>query len=277
MKRLVDHAEELARGVSPRVIYADLDGTLLGPGGSLFARIDGGVTEAAVAALAALQRAGVALVPTSGRTGPQVREVARILAADGYIAELGGIVVRDGKAERRLGAAPSGSTPVEAMIRSGAAGVLLERHAGRIELHAPWAFEDRDVTLLLRGLVDAEEVSALLSAAGYDWIRLQDNGIIHRRFPSLDLDEVHVYHLAPAGVSKRDAVASDLEGRGLGPGEAVVIGDAPTDVEASTAVGAGILVANGAWAAADDDRVYVTDAANGDGFAEAVRALVPER
>ena len=277
MNRLADHASELVARVSPRVMYVDLDGTLLGPGGSLFARADGGVTEEAAAALATLQRAGVALVPTSGRTGPQVREVARLLAADGYIAELGGIVVRDGTPERRLGEAPPGSTPVEAMIRSGAAGVLLERNAGRLELHAPWAFEDRDVTLLLRGWVDADEASAELAAAGYDWIRLQDNGIIHRRFPSLALDEVHVYHLAPAGVSKRDAVASDLSARDLRPEEAVVIGDAPTDVEASAAVGAGIVVANGAWAAGDGERVYVTDAANGDGFAEAVRVLVSER
>lgn len=273
MRSLADHAAELAR-LSPKVAYVDLDGTLLGPGGSMFAGPGGGVTGAAAEAVAALHRAGVALVPTSGRTEPQVREVARVVGADGYIAELGGIVVRDGKLERRLGAATGGATPVEAMVRSGGAGLVLERYAGRLELHTPWALEGRDVTLLLRGWVEPDEASATLRDTGYGWIALQDNGIIHRPFPSLDLEEVHVYHLAPRGVSKRDAVIADLGARGLGPDDAVVIGDAPTDVEAADVVGAGIVVSNGAWAAEGRDGIWVTGGANGEGFAEAVRVLL---
>jgi hydroxymethylpyrimidine pyrophosphatase-like HAD family hydrolase len=272
VKTLADHAGELADRLAPKVAYVDLDGTLLGPGGSLFASPDGGITDVAAAAVAALHRAGIALVPTSGRTEPQVREVARVVGAEGYIAELGGIVVRDGAVERRLGEATEGVTPVEAMVRSGGAGLVLERYADRLELHTPWALEGRDVTLLLRGEVAPAEASDMLERTGYGWIWLQDNGIIHRRFPGLDLDEVHVYHLAPRGVSKRDAVAADLENRGLRPEQAVVIGDAPTDVEASDVVGAGIIVANGAWAASDG--VYVTTSANGEGFAEAVDVLL---
>jgi hydroxymethylpyrimidine pyrophosphatase-like HAD family hydrolase len=273
VRSLADHAAELT-AFSPKVAYVDLDGTLLGPGGSLFAPPGGGVTDVAAEALTALHRAGVALVPTSGRTEPQVREVARVIGAAGYIAELGGIVVRDGAVERRLGEATEGPTPVESMVRSGGAGLILERYAGRLELHTPWALEGRDVTLLLRGQVDPVEATATLRDSGYGWIAVQDNGIIRRPFPSLDLDEVHVYHLAPRGVSKRDAVAADLEARGLARDDAVVIGDAPTDVEAAEVVGAGIVVANGAWAAEGRGHALVTKGANGEGFAEAVRALL---
>jgi hypothetical protein len=79
--------------VAIRALYTDLDGTLLGPRGSLLAREDGGVTTAASSAVASLHRAGVSIVPVSGRTVPQMREAARILGADSFLAEMGAFVV----------------------------------------------------------------------------------------------------------------------------------------------------------------------------------------
>ena len=51
MKHLRDERPTLGR---IRVVYADLDGTILGPGGSLFARTDGDATVAAAEAIGAL-------------------------------------------------------------------------------------------------------------------------------------------------------------------------------------------------------------------------------
>ncbi|MGH2738587.1 MAG: HAD family hydrolase, partial [Actinomycetota bacterium] len=68
-------------GLRPRVVYTDLDGTLLGPGGSLFASPGGGITGRPAEAVAALHRAGVALVPVSGRAEVRVKEAARLLGA----------------------------------------------------------------------------------------------------------------------------------------------------------------------------------------------------
>jgi hydroxymethylpyrimidine pyrophosphatase-like HAD family hydrolase len=258
-----------------RIVYTDLDGTLLGPGGSLFASPGGGVTGRAGEALEALHRTDVAVVPTSGRAEATVREAARVLGADGYVAELGGITVRDGEVVRHHGAYRGADTPYQAMIRSGAAGLLLDAYIGRLELHAPWSLR-RECSMLFRGLIDLEPAGDVLVGAGYRWLTIEDNGIVHRRFPGLDVDEVHVYHLVPRGVSKAAAVAADLAARGLGPSEAIAVGDAPTDVALASHVGAVFVVANGAYAVGPDAprNVHVTESANGEGFAEAVLDLL---
>jgi len=275
VRRLRDHRTTLAAAGTPEVVYVDLDGTLLGPGGSLFAGLEEAVTSRAADALAGMHRAGVTVVPMSGRTEEQVREVARVIGARGFIAELGGVVSREGAVEHRHGDAPGGSSPADAMLRSGGPGLLVERLPGRLVPHTPWSDLHRDATLLFRGNVDLGEVAALLDRCGYGWMVLHDNGIIRRDFDDVDADEVHAYHLAPRGVSKAAAVAHDVRARGIDPLRAAVVGDSPADADAGAEVGTCFLVANGAWVAegSTDDGPYVTDAAYGDGFAEAVDAL----
>src|SRR5205807_4105360 len=80
------------RAVTLRALYADLDGTLLGPGGSLYAT-PSGLSDRGASALAELHRAGVDLVLVSGRTREQMREAGRILFARAAIAELGALIV----------------------------------------------------------------------------------------------------------------------------------------------------------------------------------------
>jgi phosphoglycolate phosphatase len=273
VRRAADHLPTLR--LRPRVVYTDLDGTLLGPGGSLFAGPNGGVTGRAAEALAALHREEVAIVPTSGRAETTVREAARVVGASGYIAELGGITVRGDDVIRDRGAYRGPESPYRAMIRSGAAGLLLDTYRSRLELHAPWSV-NRECSMLFRGHVDLDEVRDLLASSRYEWLTVEDNGIIPRRFPGLDLEEVHVYHLVPRGVSKEAAVGADLEARGLSADRAVAVGDSPTDVALASHVGAVFVVANGAYAVAPDapDNVFVTDGANGEGFAEAILGVL---
>src|SRR5919206_2813512 len=95
-------------GVAARVVYTDLDGTMVGPRGSFWHTAGRELTDDPAAALLELHRAGVALVLVSGRTFEQVVEAARIFAADGAIAELGATVAWDvGRGVHRLtGALP---------------------------------------------------------------------------------------------------------------------------------------------------------------------------
>ncbi|HEX9235233.1 MAG TPA: HAD hydrolase family protein, partial [Actinomycetota bacterium] len=247
-----DHAPELVRTLKVRRVYADLDGTLLGPGGSLFAHPDG-VTGEPAEALVALAQAGIDLVLVSGRTRDQVREVARAVGAAGYVAEVGGQVVNRegwGEAVTRLrgafGAAPG--TPYEAIQRTGAAGLLLTAFPGRLEPHTPWSDVPRECSVLLRGNVNAQEADDVLDRSGYGWLEVLDNGIISAppgRYPGLETDEVHVYHLVPKGVSKAGAIAVDRERVGLGPDGCIAVGDSATDLAAAGEVGAVFLVANG--------------------------------
>lgn len=273
-------AREATLPARPRIVYTDLDGTLLGPRGGLLAAAEGGVTQEAARALGRLHEAGLIVVPVSGRTAPQVWEVARIIGAGDYIAELGGIVALEGQRQivRRYGAFTGPGTPHMEMARDGAAGLLLETYRGRLEPHAPWAFLPRESSMLFRGLVDPAEADALLTRAGYGWLHLLDNGVIPRAFDSLAAGPVHAYHLLPRGVDKASGVAAHRERRDIPREACVAIGDSPSDAALATEVAATFIVANGAAAVeeagAGNGEVYATDRSHGDGFAEAVDVLL---
>jgi len=265
-----------------RTVYADLDGTLLGPGGSLFAHPDGSTAEPALA-LAALAEAGIDLVLVSGRTLEQVREVARALGASAYVAELGGLlVVRERHGETVIedhGAFEGAGSPFEAIERSGACGLLLDRYRGRLEPHAPWAFVPRRTSMLLRGNVDPQRAKAALAESGFGWLDLRDNGVISGgpgRFPGLVLgaeEEVRAYHLVPAGVSKRSGVATHRARLGLPREACIAVGDSASDLEMAEEVGALFVVANGGAAVrglAIPPNAYLTERSHGLGFADAV-------
>src|ERR1700735_2633717 len=77
-----------------RCLYVDLDGTLLGPGGSLLHGADGEFALDGVRALQACARAGVEVVLFSGRRHSSVFEDSRLIGARSYIFELGcGLVI----------------------------------------------------------------------------------------------------------------------------------------------------------------------------------------
>jgi hydroxymethylpyrimidine pyrophosphatase-like HAD family hydrolase len=103
----------------------------------------------------------------------------------------------------------------------------------------------REVSHLFRGCVDLEEVTAMLRDAGFGWLRLVDNGIVHEhsgRMPGLGV--VRAYHLVPAGASKARAVARHMQARGYAPEECIAAGDSREDMDAAQAVGTFWLVAN---------------------------------
>jgi hypothetical protein len=186
----------------------------------------------------------------------------------------------DGKQELLWGSVPQeiAPTPAQALERSGALGWLLDRYRGRLEPHEPLP-QDRQGTLLLRGQLDAAEASAGLAGAGYDWASVYDNGRFNRPFSHLGPGRTHAYHLAPADVTKAATARAYLDRLGLAAQHAAAIGDAPSDLELADVAGAMFLVANGAWAVDDGDRrdVLLTEGRAGDGWAEAVTALLAQR
>lgn len=276
--------ESLVGTLAVRRVYADLDGTLLGPGGSLFSH-PSGVTGEAAEALVAMAGAGIGLVPMSGRTQDQVRETARTLGADAYVAEIGGLVVhRESRGEvviRNFGGFAGTGTPYDAIQRSGAAGLLLTTFPGRLEPHAPWSFLPRECSVLLRGQLPLDDANSTLDRSGNGWLELLDNGIIAAepgRFPGLEVDRVHAYHLVPKGVSKASAIAMDRARLGVPRDACIAVGDSPSDMAVASEVGAVFLVANGETAVAGEtlaDNVYLLDRSHGLGFADAVTSFIP--
>lgn len=275
-----------------RIVYSDLDGTMVGPGGNFFAAMDRTPTDAPARALLDLHRAGVPLVLVSGRTRDQLVEAAGIFGADGFVAELGALVGWNGYRDSAVltGAMPASygdRLPLRVMVDAGLPEKLFALWPGRLQWHAPWhATHESDA--MLRGRVDVAEVEAWLAGQGFGWLRMRDNGVLSWRkgFPGLDEDVLppHVYHLMPDGLSKGAAVAWDLVRRGIDPADAVAIGDSASDLAMAPEVGTMFVVSNGTHSpavpplleelrAAGHD-VRVTAGEVGLGWAEAVHACL---
>lgn len=274
-----------------RVVYSDLDGTMVGPGGCFVRAEDGSATLEPARALIELLEAGVALVLVSGRTRPQLLEAARMVGADGFVGEMGAVLGWDcGRSFEVLpGQMPpeliGTGTPAQVIESTGAVDRLLARHAGRLELHAPWHL-GHEADVMLRGRVDPAAVEADLAAEGLGWLRLLDNGAlpaVREHGLGSAAEPAHVYHLMPAGLSKGSGVARDLARRGLRADQAVAVGDSASDLEMAAHVGHLWLTANGARnpevaaRAAELRNVTVTRGTLGAGWAEAVREALASR
>jgi len=228
-------------------MYVDLDGTLLGPGGSLLRSADGRFTLDGVRALQACDRAGVEVVIYSGRRYLSVYEDARLLGQESFIFELGCGLVLDGELEWLTdGVEPSdeAGTIHDQIGASGGPDLLLERFDGALEYHTPWS-EGRDVSHLFRGQVSVGDADAVLAEAELEWLRLVDNGVIRAGTAGRDsLDRLHAYHLIPAGASKARAVARHMQNRGYAREDCIAVGDSREDLAAAAVVGSFWLVGN---------------------------------
>ena len=270
-----------------RCVYLDLDGTLLGPGGSLVRDADGRFSLQGVRALEACARAGVEVVLYSGRRQGSVFESSRLIGSTAYTFEVGCGLVIDGELEWLTdGIEPSASegTIYDQIEHSGGPALLLERYAGRLEYHLPWS-RGREVSHLFRGLVDVGEAQELLDSNGYGWLRFVDNGVVRavaEQMPGLMV--VHAYHLIPAAASKPRAVARHMQVRGYGPEDCIAVGDSREDIGVSSVVGAFWLVANAVerdpTLAADLDGrpgIRIATGGYGSGVYEAVVTTLAER
>jgi len=230
-----------------RCLYVDLDGTLLGPGGSILHGADGRFALDGVRALQACSRADVEVVLYSGRRQLSVFEDSRLIGSNSYIFELGCGLVVDGELEWLTdGVVPSAErgTIYDQIEHSGAPALLLEQFPGRLEYHTPWSAK-RDVSHLFRGDVDLNYVQQILDGADLSWLRLVDNGVIGEPSEQMEgLSVIHAYHLIPAGASKARAVARHMQARAYSVADCIAVGDSREDIEAATVVGAFWLVAN---------------------------------
>ena len=267
-----------------RVLYTDLDGTFVAPGGSIFADNTGAPSTAVAGAIVALARAGLAVVPISGRSRLQLRELTQLAGWDGYIAEAGGIIVHgtglDAEVRVDRGTWPAdvptdGITPFAAINAVGAAEALIAAFPGRIEHYAPWQM-DREVSLLLRGCLDQAEGQAVLDTLTLP-LDFVDNGMLRNRGGLQCGDRTpHAYHVVPRGVSKARAIELDLAWRGLSREQAAAIGDSATDLDMADAVGVMTLVDNafssagvlGSLGATPRDNVWRAEGQRTDGWAE---------
>jgi phosphoglycolate phosphatase len=269
--------------MSLRCVYTDLDGTLLGPGGSLFRDSEGNFSLMQARGLEACHRAGVEVVILSGRREAQVMEDARLIGQSSYIYEAGCAFVIDGETTILTGDLQprEGETLYERIEAEGVQRLLFDHFEGRLENHTPW-HTGRQLSHLFRGEVDVEEANRLLEEHGHGELRLLDNGAINKTMPGIEV--AHAYHLVPKQVSKANGVAAHMRARDFDPAECIAIGDSVEDLEVAAAVGRFFMVANGPLrdpgvreAAGRYPNVTVTEGSMGDGFYEAVISTLARR
>ena len=250
-------ARALLAGV--RVVYTDLDGTLLAPGGRLLADHAGRPSTATANALVALKAAGITVIPVTGRGADQGSEFLRLMNLDCYIGEVGGYILRRqgthieerfvmGAWERleltpglAPGELPAGVNPYELMQQSGTIERLLGAFPGMLFTYpAP-----RSVSWSLWGNVEVALAAEVLAREKLP-LQLLDNGLLYH--PPGELANhapVHIYHLLPAGVTKKLALAEDRTSRGLPTSATLAIGDSAIDLEMSEESGVFVMMANG--------------------------------
>jgi hypothetical protein len=268
-----------------KVVYTDLDGTMMGPLGCFVCNVKGEFVSRPAQVLVETLGKGVDVVPVSGRSGKQLLEITRLLGLKNYIAELGierfynfgeRIVYDTGVVD------VPGSELMDFITKTGVVDWLLSNYARRIELHTPWS-NFRDCTPLFRGLVDIKEVNSQLDLR-YPEFMFVDNGVLLRESPALDVPELHAYHLVPKGVSKEKAVADDMEMRGFSPSQVIAVGDSEADLMFARVVGVFFLVRNGflssphlASLVPGFRNIVVTEGFLNEGWAEAMELAVLNR
>ena len=148
-----------------RVLYADVDGTMVGPLGNFLWDSQRSPTLAAAEALVRAAREGLEVVALTGRARAGMFEFARVLGLQSWICELGGIRIYDrgDTVVHEHGAFPGGGVPTAELHR--AVELLLEAYPGRLEEHSPWN-ATRESSFLLRGDVDPGEAEARLAGSG---------------------------------------------------------------------------------------------------------------
>jgi phosphoglycolate phosphatase len=275
-------SDDLRRELSVRVVYTDLDGTMLGRGGAFVRDPSGELNPEPTSVLLEALNRGVDVVPATGRSLRGLLGDARILGLQTVIAEMGAIIAYDIGREivTNLGQYPGGEEPPAAhMERTGAVAMLFETFAGRLEHHTPWSAW-RDYTQLFRGIVDTTEADRVLDDAGFGWLSLHDNGRLHGAYLGMPAGTAHAYHLMPRGVDKGSAVALDRARRGYAVNETVAIGDAIADLSMAHEVGALVLVRDAveddpalAAAASEISNVYVSERPGNLGWCDALRSL----
>ena len=181
-----------------KYVFTDLDATMLAPGSCVLRDNDGNPSTKLVEAVVALARAGIQVIPTSGRNRTMIHEDARVLGLNSYIGEMGGLVMYDLKAndwEYLTGDMPydpaCGLTPHQVIEQTGVCEKILARWPHKIEYHNDMStgYKYREVTIGMRGDIPDDEAQAILDEAGCGLVWACNGHLTHLSKPTtLELD-----------------------------------------------------------------------------------------
>lgn len=290
---IADAPELAARLAQVKYVFTDLDATMLAPGSCVLRDNDGNPSTKLVEAVVSLARAGVHVVPTSGRNRTMIHEDARVLGLNSYIGEMGGLVMYDLKAndwEYLTGDMPydpaCGLTPHQVIEQTGVCEKILARWPGKIEYHNDMStgYKYREVTVGMRGNIPDDEAQAILDEAGCGLVWACNGQLTHISKPTTlefaDPSEGRAYNINPAGLNKGVAIGRFCEHLGIAREETLALGDSESDFYMADYVGTFCLVENGLTSTGAPeflercDNAYVTRGKIVDGWAATAALIV---
>ena len=278
-----------------RYIISDADGTMF-TGAKATNASDGTPSVELVETLIELKRAGVSVIPCTGRNRAMIAEDARILDLPGWIAEMGGLICTRQSSQPEwayfTGDMPydpaSGKTPHDVICDTGVIDAMLERWPHELETYHDngIGFEYREVTVALRGKVPEDEAQAMLDESGLP-LYMADNGFVRRISGSTSLEcdrdhpiGIHTYHVTPAGVTKGTGVERFVQLAGLTRDEVLCAGDSPADCDMAYSSGMFLFMHNGLdhplahQELSKYGNAYVSRLDSTDGWCESMRAVL---
>ena len=278
------HKSEIKQELNDlKVIYSDLDGTLLNHKGCLVNDSQGLFFLGAVKAIEKVRKHNIDLVLVSGRNQVQLRYNAQMMGLKNYIAELGSELVYDLGKEVRVTYHKQGR---DYNITYGGRDLaliidLLKKHfPHRIEGKLEWS-KYRNHNALFFGEIDLKEANLLLGQAGYTDLVLVENGKSGLVNLDLEVKDLFIYNLIPKGVSKDKAIALDQKIRGLDPSQCIALGDSPSDIDMASRVKYFFLMGDSLKQEGDLARqlqnysnIYVTTGEMNRGWAEVINFLL---
>ena len=243
-KTFDDYREKLKKDLSIRVIYTDLDGTLLNDKGCLVKDADENFFYDGALLLERFEKKGWDLVLVSGRNKLQLRYNAMLMGLKNYIPELGCEVVYDlGKKvyttfdkDKYHYEVTRGGRDLVKIID-----ILKREFPQKIESKLEWSME-RSYNALFFGDIDLEKANKLLRDNGYEGLSLVDNGFSNLLSVDLDVEHLRIYNLIPKGVNKAVAIKLDRRLRNLDKKDCIALGDSPEDLKMAEEVGAFFLM-----------------------------------
>ena len=278
-----------------RYVITDADGTM-DTGAKAPVNTAGEPSAELIETLVELTKAGVGVIPCTGRNRAMIQEDARVLGFPGWIAEMGGVLCTRQSSNPEwhyfTGTMPydeaSGKTPHDVICETGVIDEMLARWPGHLETYHDngIGFEYREVTVALRGDAPEDDIQDMLDHSGLP-LYLSDNGMVDHISGASELvcdharpEGIHTYHITPAGVSKGSGILRFIELAGLEPDEVLGAGDSPADCVIADAVGTFLFMCNGLGheraeeELAARDNILISTKRATDGWVAAMRGLL---
>ncbi len=246
--------------------------------------------------LVELKRAGIEVIPCSGRNRSMLHEDTRLLGLNSYIGEMGGLLMLDrGDSRWEYFTADMpfnpiwGYSPHECIEATGILDEFSDRWPGLLEYHNDMStgYKHREVTVGLRGEIPDEEAWDIIrrSGAELDW---GDNGYLNyiSAPTTLKLPEGvkgRAFNIMPRGLNKGRGIERFCELRGIDLSETLAIGDAASDFLMADFCATFFLVENGLKNPSAETfleshgNAFVTRGRIVDGWVQAMRCVLAAR